>query len=182
MVVEIFCFSYHLWPWSLEGYISWNYIRVYCDQQQWLLIGKPLQWICTHILQVYLQCQNLHLRVNTGCHGFHSHSENHWQRHQSNPVQCEDTGDKIIPNILKQSWNVHLFTYVSIIRRPPITLTITITGSIWPDNYYYSYSYSGILRSLLLLLLLSRHKRCINITINSLTTLGQTHDDTQLMV
>ena len=54
--------------------------------------------------------------------------------------------------------------------RPPITITITITGSIWPDYYYYCYS--GILRSLLLLL--SRHKHFITITItisNSLTTL-----------
>ena len=57
--------------------------------------------------------------------------------------------------------------------RPPITITITITGSIWPDYYYYYYYYSGILRSLLLLLLLSRHKRFITITItisNSLLT------------
>ena len=54
--------------------------------------------------------------------------------------------------------------------RPPITITITITGSIWPDYYYYYYS--GIFRSLLLLL--SRHKRFITVTItisNSLTTL-----------
>ena len=59
--------------------------------------------------------------------------------------------------------------------RPPITITITITGSIWPD-YYYHY-YSGILRGLLLLLLLSCHKRFITITItisNSLTTLVTT--------
>ena len=60
---------------------------------------------------------------------------------------------------------------------PPITTTITITGSIWPDYYYYYYS--EILRSLLLLLLLSRHKRFITITItitisNSLTTLVRT--------
>ena len=50
---------------------------------------------------------------------------------------------------------------------PPFTITITITGSIWP-NYYY---YSGILRSLLLLL--ARHKHFITITvtiINSVTT------------
>ena len=58
--------------------------------------------------------------------------------------------------------------------RPPITTTITITGSIWPDYYYYYYYYSGILRSLLLLLLL--HKSAITITVtitisNSLTTL-----------
>ena len=56
--------------------------------------------------------------------------------------------------------------------RPPITITITITGSIWPDYYYYYYS--GILRSLLLLLLLLLHKSVITITItisNSLTTL-----------
>ena len=39
--------------------------------------------------------------------------------------------------------------------RPPITITITITGCIWPDYYYYYYYYCGILRSLLLLLLLS---------------------------
>ena len=57
--------------------------------------------------------------------------------------------------------------------RPPITITITNTGSIWPHYYYYYYYYSGILRSLLLLLLLSRHKHFITITItsNSLTTL-----------
>ena len=63
--------------------------------------------------------------------------------------------------------------------KPPITITITITGGIWPDYYYYYYYYSGILRSLLLLLLLSRHKRFITITItitirNSLTTLNST--------
>ena len=62
--------------------------------------------------------------------------------------------------------------------RPPISITITITGNIWPDYYYYYYYYSGILRSLLLLLLLSRHKRFITITItisNSLTTLSNTN-------
>ena len=48
--------------------------------------------------------------------------------------------------------------------QPPVTITITITGSIWPEYYYYYYYYSGILRSLLLLLLLSRHKRFITIT------------------
>ena len=54
--------------------------------------------------------------------------------------------------------------------RPPITITITITGSIWKDYYYYYYS--GILRSLLLLLLLLLRKSFITITIsNSLTTL-----------
>ena len=57
--------------------------------------------------------------------------------------------------------------------RPPITIAITSTGSIWPDYYYYYYS--GILRSLLLLL----HKSVITITIpitisNSLTTLIET--------
>ena len=56
--------------------------------------------------------------------------------------------------------------------RAPITITITITGKIWPDYYYYS----GILRSLLLLLLLLCLKSVITITItitisNSLTTL-----------
>ena len=60
--------------------------------------------------------------------------------------------------------------------RPPITITITITGSIWPDYYYYYYYYSGILRRLLLLLLLLLHKSVITITVtitisNSLTTL-----------
>ena len=59
--------------------------------------------------------------------------------------------------------------------RPPITITITITSSIWPDYYYYYY-YAGILWSLLLLLLLLLllHKCFITITItisNSLTTL-----------
>ena len=59
---------------------------------------------------------------------------------------------------------------------PPITITITITGNIWPDYYYYYYYYSGILKRLLLLLLLSLHKCVITITItitisNSLTTL-----------
>ena len=62
----------------------------------------------------------------------------------------------------------------------PITITITITGGIWPDYYYYYYYYSGILRSLLLLLLLLLHKSVITITItitisNSLTTLALTH-------
>ena len=33
--------------------------------------------------------------------------------------------------------------------RPPITITITITCSIWQDYYYYYYYYSGSLRSLL---------------------------------
>ena len=61
--------------------------------------------------------------------------------------------------------------------RPPITITITITGSIWPDYYYYYYS--GILRSLLLLLLLSRQNRFITVTIsNSLTTLLSVNMDT----
>ena len=57
---------------------------------------------------------------------------------------------------------------------PPITITITITGGIWPDYYYYYYS--GIMRSLLLLLLLSPQKCFITVTItitisNSLTAL-----------
>ena len=55
-----------------------------------------------------------------------------------------------------------------------LPITITITGSIWPDYYNYYYYYSGILRSLLLLLLLLLHKSVITITItisNSLATL-----------
>ena len=71
--------------------------------------------------------------------------------------------------------------------RPPITITITITGSIWPDYYYYYYYYSGILRSLLLLLLLSLHKCIITIAItitisNSLTTLVATELVVKLLV
>ena len=65
---------------------------------------------------------------------------------------------------------------------PPITITITITGSIWKDYYYYYYYYyySGILRSLLLLLLLLLRKSFITITItitisNSLATLHEMH-------
>ena len=54
----------------------------------------------------------------------------------------------------------------------PITITITITGQIWPDYYYCYHYYSGIFRSLLLL----HHKSVLTITItitisNSLTTL-----------
>ena len=63
--------------------------------------------------------------------------------------------------------------------RPPITIIITITGSIWKEYYYYHYYYFGIVRSLLLLLLLLLRKSFITITItitisNSLTTLVHT--------
>ena len=109
-------------------------------------------------------------RVSRACNNFHGNT--HCHRH----IITNNIIIKLIENFVEYYSVIGKVIVYYWQMRPPITITITITGSIWPD--YYHYYYSGIWRSLLLLL--SRHKRfiTINITItisNSLTTLFLCH-------
>ena len=92
---------------------------------------------------------------------YHTLPQTHYHRyyHYKTKLQILWRNTEVIGKVIVYYWQM----------RAPIT--ITITGQIWPDYYYYA----GILRSLLLLLL--RHKSVITITIiisNSLTTLIHT--------